>query len=162
GFGGGRADVWEPDESVYWGPEGKWLAGERHTGEVDLAHPLAAVQMGLIYVEPQGPDRKPDPVLAGTSIAEACPRLPLHHEETRALSAGGHAFGKTDGAGPASNVGPEPEAATLEEQGLGWRNAFGTGKGGDAITSGLEVTWTTTPTKWSSNFLWNLFGYEWE
>jgi len=162
GFGGGRADVWEPDESVYWGPEGKWLADERYTGERDLQNPLAAVQMGLIYVNPEGPNGNPDPLAAAKDIRETFGRMAMDDEETVALIAGGHTFGKTHGAGDASLVGPEPEAASIEEQGLGWRSKFRTGKGGDAITSGLEVTWTTTPTKWSNNFFWNLFGYEWE
>jgi catalase-peroxidase len=162
GFGGGRADVWEPDESVYWGPEGKWLADERYTGERELDNPLAAVQMGLIYVNPEGPNGKPDPLAAAKDIRETFRRMAMNDEETVALIAGGHTFGKTHGAGPASHVGPEPEAAPVEEQGLGWKSSFGTGKGGDAITSGLEVIWTTTPTKWSNNFFWNLFGYEWE
>jgi catalase-peroxidase len=162
GFGGGRADVWEPDESVYWGPEGKWLADERYTGERELDNPLAAVQMGLIYVNPEGPNGKPDPLAAAKDIRETFRRMAMNDEETIALIAGGHTFGKTHGAGPASHVGPEPEAAPVEEQGLGWKSSFGTGKGGDAITSGLEVIWTTTPTKWSNNFFWNLFGYEWE
>ena len=162
GFGGGRADVWEPDESVFWGPEGKWLADERYSGERDLADPLAAVQMGLIYVNPEGPNGKPDPLAAARDIRDTFARMAMNDEETVALIAGGHSFGKTHGAGPASHVGPEPEAALIEEQGLGWNSSFGTGKGGDAITSGLEVTWTTTPTKWSNDFFRNLFGYEWE
>jgi catalase-peroxidase len=161
GFAGGRADVWEPDE-VYWGPEDKWLADKRYSGERDLANPLAAVQMGLIYVNPQGPNGNPDPIAAARDIRETFARMAMNDEETVALIAGGHTFGKTHGAGPESHVGPEPEAAGLEEQGLGWRSTFGTGKGKDTITSGLEVTWTTTPTRWSSNFFWNLFGYEWE
>jgi len=162
GFGGGRADVWEPDESVYWGPEGKWLADERYTGERDLQNPLAAVQMGLIYVNPEGPNGNPDPLAAAKDIRETFGRMAMDDEETVALVAGGHTFGKTHGAGDASLVGPEPEAASIEEQGLGWRSKFRTGKGGDTITSGLEVTWTSTPTKWTNNFFWNLFGYEWE
>ncbi len=162
GFGGGRKDVWEPDESVYWGSEGKWLAAERHSGERDLANPLAAVQMGLIYVNPEGPDGKPDPLAAAKDIRETFARMAMNDEETVALIAGGHTFGKAHGAGDAALVGPEPEAAPIEQQGLGWASTFGTGKGGDAITSGLEVTWTTTPTQWSNNFFWNLFGYEWE
>jgi len=162
GFGGGRADVWEPDESVYWGIEKKWLEDKRYSGERNLDNPLAAVQMGLIYVNPEGPNGNPDPVAAARDIRETFARMAMDDEETVALIAGGHTFGKTHGAGPASHVGPEPEAAPLEEQGLGWKSSFGTGKGGDTITSGLEVTWTTTPTKWSNNFLWNLFGYEWE
>jgi catalase-peroxidase len=162
GFGGGRADVWEPQEDVYWGSENKWLEDERYSGDRDLENPLAAVQMGLIYVNPEGPNGNPDPVAAAKDVRETFARMAMNDEETVALIAGGHTFGKTHGAGPASHVGPEPEAAPLEEQGLGWRSSFGTGKGADAITSGLEVTWTTTPTKWSNNFFENLFGYEWE
>ena len=184
GFGGGREDVWEPDQDVYWGREKKWLGGDiryahgspgvpghgvidsddnsekPHTR--DLENPLAAVQMGLIYVNPEGPDGNPDPIAAARDIRETFARMAMNDEETVALIAGGHTFGKTHGAGPASHVGPEPEAAGLEEQGLGWKSSFGTGKGGDTITSGLEVTWSTTPTKWSSNFFWNLFSFEWE
>ncbi len=162
GFGGGREDVWEPDEDVYWGAEDKWLADKRYSGDRDLANPLAAVQMGLIYVNPEGPNGTPDPIAAARDIRETFARMAMNDEETVALIAGGHAFGKTHGAGPVSNVGPEPEAAPIEEQGLGWKSGFGTGKGADTITSGLEVTWTTTPTRWSSNFFWNLFSYEWE
>ncbi len=162
GFGGGRADVWEPEEDVYWGPEGKWLADERYSGDRDLQNPLGAVQMGLIYVNPEGPNGKPDPVAAAKDIRETFRRMAMNDEETVALIAGGHTFGKTHGAGDAANVGPEPEAAGIEEQGLGWHSKFKTGKGGDAIGSGLEVIWTTTPTKWSNNFLTNLFSYEWE
>jgi catalase-peroxidase len=162
GFGGGRADVWEPQEDVYWGSENKWLEDERYSGDRDLENPLAAVQMGLIYVNPEGPNGNPDPIAAARDIRETFARMAMNDEETVALIAGGHTFGKTHGAGPASHVGPEPEAAPLEEQGLGWRSSFGTGKGADAITSGLEVTWTTTPTKWSNNYFENLFGYEWE
>jgi catalase-peroxidase len=162
GFGGGRADVWEPDESIYWGPEGKWLADERYSGDRDLQNPLAAVQMGLIYVNPEGPNGKPDPIAAARDIRETFARMAMNDEETVALIAGGHSFGKTHGAGDATLVGPEPEAATIEAQGLGWASKFGTGKGGDAITSGIEVIWSTTPTKWSNNFFSNLFGYEWE
>ncbi len=162
GFGGGREDVWEPDEDIYWGPEGKWLADERYSGDRDLQNPLAAVQMGLIYVNPEGPNGKPDPIAAARDIRETFRRMAMNDEETVALIAGGHTFGKTHGAGDASLVGPEPEAAPIEEQGLGWKSKFGTGKGDDAITSGLEVIWTTTPTKWSNNFFENLFGYEWE
>ncbi|NVN88456.1 MAG: catalase/peroxidase HPI [Rhodopseudomonas sp.] len=162
GFGGGRADVWEPEQDIYWGPEGKWLADERYSGDRDLDNPLAAVQMGLIYVNPEGPNGKPDPLAAAKDIRDTFGRMAMNDEETVALIAGGHTFGKTHGAGDASLVGPEPEAAGIELQGLGWQNAFGTGKGDDAIGSGLEVIWTTTPTKWSNNFFWNLFGYEWE
>ncbi|WP_433740225.1 catalase/peroxidase HPI [Pseudomonas putida] len=190
GFSGGRPDVWEPDEDVYWGSENKWLGGDvrydkgqkpvqapgdvplvaepgkndasRTEGERNLENPLAAVQMGLIYVNPEGPEGNPDPVAAGRDIRETFARMAMNDEETVALIAGGHAFGKTHGAGPADNVGPEPEAAGLEQQGLGWKSSFGTGKGADTITSGLEVTWTTTPTKWSNNFLENVFGFEWE
>ena len=162
GFGGGRADVWEPEEDVFWGPEGKWLADERYSGDRDLANPLAAVQMGLIYVNPEGPNGNPDPVAAARDIRETFRRMAMNDEETVALIAGGHTFGKTHGAGPASNMGAEPEAASIEEQGLGWRSKFGTGKGDDAIGSGLEVIWTTTPTKWSNNYFENLFKYEWE
>ena len=163
GFAGGREDVWEPDQDVYWGAEKDWLGGdERYSGERDLENPLAAVQMGLIYVNPEGPGGNPDPVAAAKDVRETFARMAMNDEETVALVAGGHSFGKCHGAGPASHVGPDPEAADLEEQGLGWKSSYGTGKGGDTITSGLEVTWTTTPTKWSSNFFWNLFGYEWE
>jgi catalase-peroxidase len=162
GFGGGRSDVWEPEDAIFWGPEGKWLADERYTGDRDLQNPLAAVQMGLIYVNPEGPNGNPDPIAAARDIRETFSRMAMNDEETVALIAGGHTFGKTHGAGDASLVGPEPEAADVEEQGLGWKNKFGTGKAGDTITSGLEVVWTTTPTKWSNNFFWNLFGYEWE
>ena len=162
GFGGGREDVWEPDQDVYWGIEKTWLGDERYSGDRELENPLAAVQMGLIYVNPEGPNGNPDPVAAARDIRETFARMAMNDEETVALIAGGHAFGKAHGAGPVSHVGPGPEAAGLEEQGLGWRSSFGTGKGGDAITSGLEVTWTTTPTQWSSNFFENLFGYEWE
>jgi catalase-peroxidase len=162
GFAGGREDVWEPDRDVYWGAEKTWLGDKRYSGERDLEDPLAAVQMGLIYVNPEGPNGNPDPIAAARDIRETFARMAMNDEETVALIAGGHTFGKTHGAGPASHVGREPEAAGLEEQGLGWKSTFGTGKGGDTITSGLEVTWTTTPTKWSNNFFWNLFGYEWE
>ena len=162
GFGGGREDVWEPEEDIYWGPEGKWLADERYSGDRDLANPLAAVQMGLIYVNPEGPNGKPDPLAAARDIRETFARMAMNDEETVALIAGGHSFGKTHGAGDAKLVGAEPEAASIEEQGLGWKSSFGTGKGGDAIGSGLEVIWTTTPTKWSNNFFTNLFSYEWE
>ncbi|WBB67870.1 catalase/peroxidase HPI [Micromonospora sp. WMMD812] len=162
GFAGGRPDVWEADEDVYWGPETTWLGDERYTGDRELENPLAAVQMGLIYVNPEGPNGNPDPIASARDIRETFRRMGMNDEETVALIAGGHTFGKTHGAGPTDNVGPEPEGAPIEEQGLGWRNSFGTGKGADTITSGLEVTWTTTPTRWSNNFFWNLFGYEWE
>jgi len=162
GFGGGREDVWEPEEAVYWGSEDTWLGDKRHSGDRNLENPLAAVQMGLIYVNPQGPNGNPDPIAAANDIRETFARMAMNDEETVALIAGGHTFGKTHGAGPESHVGPEPEAASIEEQGLGWKSSFGTGKGGDAITSGLEVTWTTTPTKWSNNFFRSLFGHEWE
>ncbi len=162
GFGGGREDVWEPEEDIYWGPEGKWLADERYRGDRQLDNPLGAVQMGLIYVNPEGPNGNPDPLAAARDIRETFARMAMNDEETVALIAGGHTFGKTHGAGDAALVGPEPEAASIEEQGLGWKSKFGTGKGGDAIGSGLEVIWTTTPTKWSNNFFANLFGYEWE
>jgi catalase-peroxidase len=162
GFAGGRKDVWEPDESVYWGSETTWLGDERYANGRQLENPLAAVQMGLIYVNPEGPNGHPDPIAAARDIRETFSRMAMNDEETVALIAGGHSFGKTHGAGPASHVGREPEAADIDEQGLGWHSTFGTGKGRDAITSGLEVTWTTTPTRWSNNFLENLFGYEWE
>ena len=162
GFGGGRPDVWEPEQDVFWGAEGKWLGDERYSGDRELQNPLAAVQMGLIYVNPEGPNGKPDPVAAAKDIRETFRRMAMNDEETVALIAGGHTFGKTHGAGDAALVGPEPEAATIEEQGLGWKSKFGTGKAGHAIGSGLEVTWTATPTKWSNNFFANLFGYEWE
>jgi catalase-peroxidase len=162
GFGGGRADVWEPDQDMDWGAEKKWLDDARHAGARELANPFAAVQMGLIYVNPEGPNGVPDPLAAAKDIRETFARMAMDDEETVALIAGGHSFGKTHGAGPTTHVGHDPESAGLEEQGCGWRNSFGTGKGADTITSGLEVTWTTTPTKWSNNFFWNLFGYEWE
>jgi catalase-peroxidase len=162
GFGGGREDVWEPEQDVYWGSEKKWLGDNRYSGVRDLENPLAAVQMGLIYVNPQGPNGNPDPIAAAKDIRETFRRMAMNDEETVALIAGGHTFGKTHGAGPESHVGPEPEAAAIEEQGLGWRSSYKSGKGPDTITSGLEVTWTSTPTKWSNNFFWNLFGYEWE
>jgi catalase-peroxidase len=162
GFGGGREDIWEPDDT-YWGSETTWLGGDkRYSGDRELENPLAAVQMGLIYVNPEGPDGNPEPLLAAKDIREIFGRMAMNDEETVALIAGGHAFGKCHGAGPASHVGPEPEAAGIEEQGLGWKSSFGTGKGGDTISSGLEVTWTPTPTKWSNNFFRNLFSFEWE
>ncbi len=162
GFGGGRADSWEPDADIYWGPEGKWLADERYSGDRDLQSPLGAVQMGLIYVNPEGPNGNPDPLAAARDIRETFARMAMNDEETVALIAGGHSFGKTHGAGDASLVGVEPEGAPIEQQGFGWKSSFGMGKGDDAITSGLEVTWTTTPTKWSNDFFSHLFGYEWE
>jgi catalase-peroxidase len=162
GFGGGREDVWEPDQDVYWGAEKKWLEDKRYSGERDLENPLAAVQMGLIYVNPEGPNGKPDPLAAAVDIRETFKRMAMNDEETVALIAGGHTFGKTHGAGPASHVGPEPEAAGLEMQGLGWKSSYGTGKGGDTITSGIEVTWSQTPTRWSNHFFENLFKYDWE
>ena len=162
GFGGGRADVWEPEQDVYWGPEGKWLADERYSGDRELAGHLGAVQMGLIYVNPEGPNGKPDPLAAARDIRETFRRMAMNDEETVALIAGGHTFGKTHGAGDATLVGAEPEGADIEAQGLGWASKYGSGLGADAITSGLEVTWTTTPTKWSNNFFENLFGFEWE
>ena len=163
GFAGGRADVWEPEENVYWGAETTWLGGDkRYSGERDLENPLAAVQMGLIYVNPEGPDGNPDPLAAAKDIRETFARMAMNDEETVALIAGGHTFGKTHGAGDAALVGPEPEAAGIEQQGLGWNSSFGSGRGRDAIGSGLEVIWTSTPTKWSNNFFWNLFGYDWE
>jgi catalase-peroxidase len=162
GFGGGRADVWEPETDIYWGPEGKWLADERYSGDRDLQNPLAAVQMGLIYVNPEGPNGKPDPLAAARDIRETFARMAMNDEETVALIAGGHTFGKTHGAGDATLVGPEPEGGDIEQQGLGWASKYGTGKAGDAITSGIEVIWSTTPTKWSNTFFANLFGYEWE
>jgi len=161
GFGGGRADVWEPDET-YWGAERTWLGDERYTGDRQLDNPFGAVQMGLIYVNPQGPNGNPDPIAAARDIRETFARMAMNDEETVALIAGGHTFGKTHGAALESHCGPEPEGAPIEEQGFGWKNSFGTGKGGDTITSGLEGTWTTTPTKWSNNYFENLFGFEWE
>jgi len=162
GFAGGREDIWEPEKDVYWGSESEWLGDKRYTGDRDLENPLAAVQMGLIYVNPEGPNGNPDPIAAARDIRETFARMAMNDEETVALIAGGHSFGKTHGAGDASHVGPEPEAAGIEEQGLGWKSSFGTGKGGDTITSGLEVTWTNTPTKWSNNFFRILFSFEWE
>lgn len=162
GFAGGRVDAWEPEDDVYWGPETTWLGDERYTGDRELEEPLGAVQMGLIYVNPEGPNGNPDPLASARDIRETFRRMAMNDEETVALIAGGHTFGKTHGAGPADAVGADPEAAGFEEQGLGWKNSYGTGKGADAITSGLEVTWTSTPTKWSMGFFENLFGYEWE
>jgi catalase-peroxidase len=162
GFGGGRVDTWEPQQDIYWGPEGKWLSDERYVGDRDLEHPLGAVQMGLIYVNPEGPNGKPDPLAAARDIRDTFARMAMNDEETVALIAGGHTFGKTHGAGDASLVGPEPEGAPLEDQGFGWISKFGKGNAGDAITSGLEVTWSATPTTWSHEFFKNLFGYEWE
>jgi len=162
GFGGGREDIWEPQEDIYWGSEKEWLGDKRYSGGRELENPLAAVQMGLIYVNPEGPNRNPDPLAAAKDIRETFARMAMNDEETVALIVGGHTFGKTHGAGDASLVGPAPEAAPIEEQGLGWKSKFGTGKGDDTITSGLEVIWSQTPTKWSNNFLRNLFGYEWE
>lgn len=162
GFGGGRVDIWEPEQDIYWGQETKWLDDKRYSGERDLENPLAAVQMGLIYVNPEGPNGNPDPLAAARDIRETFARMAMDDEETVALIAGGHTFGKTHGAGDAKHVGPEPEAASIEEQGLGWTSSFRSGRGADTITSGLEVTWTTTPTRWSNNFFENLFGYEWE
>jgi len=162
GFAGGREDIWEPEKDVYWGSESEWLGDKRYTGDRNLENPLAAVQMGLIYVNPEGPNGNPDPVAAAKDIRETFARMAMNDEETVALIAGGHTFGKTHGAGDASHVGPEPEAAGIEQQGLGWKSSFGTGKGGDTIGSGLEVTWTNTPTKWSNNFFRILFNFEWE
>jgi catalase-peroxidase len=163
GFAGGREDVWEPAEDIFWGPEGKWLGDERYKGDRELDNPLGAVQMGLIYVNPQGPNGKPDPIAAARDIRETFARMAMNDEETVALIAGGHTFGKTHGAADAEKyVGAEPEGAAIEEQGLGWKNTFGKGAAGDAITSGLEGAWTTTPVKWSNNFFENLFGFEWE
>jgi catalase-peroxidase len=162
GFGGGREDIWEPEKDIYWGPESEWLGDKRYTGDRELEKPLGAVQMGLIYVNPEGPNGNPDPIAAARDIREIFARMAMNDEETVALIAGGHAFGKTHGAGDKSLVGPEPEAAGIEEQGLGWKSSFGTGKGDDTISGGPEVIWTQTPTKWSNNFFKNLFGYEWE
>ena len=162
GFGGGRADIWEPEADTDWGPESTWLGDERYSGDRDLAKPLGAVQMGLIYVNPEGPNGSPDPLAAARDIRETFARMAMNDEETVALIAGGHTFGKTHGAAPASHVGAEPEGAPIEEMGLGWKNSFGTGVGGDTITSGIEVIWSQTPTKWSNHFFENLFGYEWE
>jgi catalase-peroxidase len=162
GFGGGRADIWEAEQDIYWGREAKWLEDKRYSETRDLENPLAAVQMGLIYVNPEGPNGKPDPLAAARDIRETFARMAMNDEETVALIAGGHSFGKTHGAGPATHVGVEPEGGELEAQGFGWQSSYKSGKGADAITSGLEVTWTTTPTKWSNNFFENLFGFEWE
>jgi catalase-peroxidase len=162
GFGGGREDVWEPDDDVYWGPETTWLGDERYSGDRELADPFGAVQMGLIYVNPEGPNGNPDPLAAARDIRETFRRMAMNDEETVALIAGGHTFGKTHGAGPADSVGPDPEAAPMEQQGLGWKSSYGTGTGRDAITSGIEVTWTPTPTRWDNSFLETLYGYEWE
>ena len=162
GFAGGREDVWEPDQDVYWGPESKWLDDKRYSGDRNLANPLGAVQMGLIYVNPQGPNGNPDPLAAARDIRETFARMAMNDEETVALIAGGHTFGKTHGAAPESHVGSDPEASALEAQGFGWKNSYGKGSGGDTITSGLEVTWTSTPTKWSNDFFENLFKYDWE
>ena len=163
GFAGGRADVWEPDEDVYWGPERTWLGDERYTGDRELEKPLGAVQMGLIYVNPEGPNANPDPVASARDIRETFGRMAMNDEETVALIAGGHTFGKTHGAAdPEQYVGAEPEGAALEEQGFGWKQGFGSGKGRDTITSGLEVTWTRTPVQWSNDYFDHLFGYEWE
>jgi len=163
GFAGGRADIWEPEEDIYWGAESTWLGDKRYSGDRELENPLGAVQMGLIYVNPEGPNGNPDPLAAARDIRETFARMAMNDEETVALIAGGHTFGKTHGAAdPGKYVGREPEGAGIEEQGLGWKNTFGSGKGGDTIGSGLEVIWTSSPTKWSNNFFWNLFGYEWE
>ena len=162
GFAGGRADIWEPEEDIYWGTEGKWLEDKRYTGDRELENPLAAVQMGLIYVNPEGPNGNPDPIASARDIRETFARMAMNDKETVALIAGGHTFGKTHGAGDAKHVGPEPEAAPIEEQGFGWKSSFRSGKGEDAITSGLEVTWTQAPTQWSNYYFENLFGFEWE
>jgi len=162
GFGGGRPDIWEPEEDIYWGPESAWLGDQRYSGDRNLDNPLAAVQMGLIYVNPEGPNGNPDPLAAARDIRDTFARMAMNDEETVALIAGGHTFGKTHGAGDTKHVGPEPEAGGIEDQGFGWKSSFGSGKGGDTISSGLEVTWSSSPTQWSNNFFWNLFGYEWE
>ena len=162
GFGGGREDIWEPEEDIYWGSEDKWLGDKRYSGDRNLENPLAAVQMGLIYVNPEGPNGNPDPVASGRDVRETFARMAMNDEETVALVAGGHTFGKCHGAGPASHVGPEPEAAGIEEQGLGWKSSFGSGKGGDTISSGIEGAWKPNPTKWDMGYLKVLFKYEWE
>jgi catalase-peroxidase len=162
GFAGGREDYWEPEKDIYWGSESEWLGDKRYTGDRELENPLAAVQMGLIYVNPEGPNGKPDPIAAARDIRESFSRMAMNDEETVALIAGGHAFGKTHGAGDALLVGPEPEAADIEQQGLGWKSSYGTGKGNDTITGGPEVIWTKTPIKWDNDYFQNLFGYEWE
>mgnify|MGYP002625148494 CR=1 FL=1 len=162
GFAGGREDVWEPQEDIYWGPESEWLGDKRYSGDRELQNPLAAVQMGLIYVNPEGPNGKPDPLAAARDIRETFGRMAMNDEETVALIAGGHTFGKAHGAASADNVGADPEAAGIEEQGFGWKNKYGQGNAGDTITSGLEGAWTTTPTQWSNGYFDNLFGYEWE
>lgn len=162
GFGGGREDIWEPEKDIYWGSEKEWLGGERHEKGSDMDKPLAAIEMGLIYVNPEGPDGKPDPIAAADDIRESFARMAMNDEETVALIAGGHAFGKTHGAGDPKYVGPEPEAAPIEEQGLGWKSSYGTGKGNDTITGGPEVIWTNTPTAWDNNFFRILFEFEWE
>ena len=162
GFAGGREDIWEPEKEIYWGSEKEWLTDERHTGDRELENPLAALEMGLIYVNPEGPDGEPDPIAAAHDIRESFARMAMNDEETVALIAGGHAFGKSHGAGDPENVGPEPEAAPIEEQGLGWKSKFGTGKGNDTITGGPELIWTNTPTEWDNNFLRILFEFEWE
>ena len=162
GFAGGREDVWEPEEDIYWGPESEWLGDERYSGDRDLENPLGAVQMGLIYVNPEGPNGNPDPLAAARDIRETFGRMAMDDEETVALIAGGHTFGKAHGRRCGQYIGPEPEGASLEEQGLGWKNSFGSGNAGDTITSGLEGAWTTDPVKWDNNYFDNLFGYEWE
>ena len=163
GFAGGREDVWEPDEDIYWGSEKEWLGDERYTGDRELENPLGAVQMGLIYVNPEGPNGNPDPIAAARDIRETFGRMAMNDEETVALIAGGHTFGKTHGAAdPSKYVGKEPAGASIEEQSTGWKNTFGKGHGSDTITSGLEGAWTTTPIKWSNNYFENLFGFEWE
>ena len=162
GFGGGREDVWEPEEDIYWGSESEWLGDKRYSGDRELENPLAAVQMGLIYVNPEGPNGEPDPVASGRDIRETFARMAMNDEETVALTAGGHTFGKTHGAGDVALVGPEPEAAGIEEQGLGWKSSFGSGKGSDTIGSGLEGAWTPNPTQWDTGYFDMLFGYEWE